>query len=213
MGSAPAHAPAPGGAELLAVDIALLLPDEVSARAEAINQTLWLRQPDGLRLDDTHLPHLTLAQQFVRRENLQALAGRIDDVLRGRPALRLCVSAVAQSAATICLIVDLTPALEDLHETLMDVVAPLDEPAGGAEAFYLEGEEARPRDVQWVTHFRSRSGYARFAPHITVGHGRPPRSFEPFDFTARRVVLCHLGRYCTCRRILEEWWLGDVTGP
>jgi hypothetical protein len=28
---------------------------------------------------------------------------------------------------------------------------------------------------------------------------------DPFDFVADHLAVCHLGRHCTCRRILGEW--------
>lgn len=189
------------------MDIALLLPDEARAQAEAVNRALRLTRPDTLHLDDMHFAHVTLLQQFVRYENLPALAVRIETVLRGRSALTLAVTGAGRTDETVVLLVERTPALLELHTELMDACASLEEPNGDETAFYDPDEPPRDRDVAWVRHFRTEAAYGRFWPHITVGHGDPPAGVAPFTFTADRVALCHLGRFCTCRVVLRDWRL------
>lgn len=196
--------------DLLAVDIALLLPDAVSARVEEVNRALWLARPETLRLDETHLPHVTLVQQFIRYEHLAALAVRIDTVVRQRGALALTVTGADTRGETVLLLIEPTPPLVALHEELMDACASLEEPDGDEDAFYAPDEPARPGDVAWVRQFRTEAAYGRFVPHITVGHGDAPSDIEPFTFTTDRLALCHLGRFCTCRVLLREWRLGSA---
>ena len=98
------------------------------------------------------------------------------------------------------------PALQHLHERLMDTLAPQEVP-GGAAAFQQHDTPPRDADVAWVTRFRADSSQARFDPHITVGIGPTPVTIAPFDFTAREIAVCHLGRFCTCRDRLDHWTL------
>ena len=63
----------------------------------------------------------------------------------------------------------------------------------------------------WVTGYRLKSSFHHFEPHITLGHGSAdpgavPR-IEPFTFDADTVAVCHLGRHCTCRKVLRSWTL------
>lgn len=200
---------------LFAADVALLLPDPVQARAQAINSLLLRERPDGFRFDNTHLPHLTLAQLFLRRSNLPALIERVDAVVRGRPPLRLQVTGFGGTPPVVHFAIEPAPELQRLHQTLMDDLRELEEPGGAAEAFYSDApsraksraESPRDRDVDWVRNFRSHAGYRNFEPHITLGIGTPPAFPGAFDFTADRVALCHLGRFCTCRRVIKEWSL------
>jgi hypothetical protein len=74
---------------------------------------------------------------------------------------------------------------------------------GDAAAFF--GKDARERDVLWVREFRRNSSLERFRPHITLGHAARPPAIEPFEFTPTRIAVCHLGRFCTCRRIIRTW--------
>lgn len=196
------------GRDLVAIDVALLLPDWVNERVRAVNAALLAQRPDGFRFDATHLPHITLAQLFARQDSLPALIERIDPILRDTPPLLLRVIGVGSGGTTAHFAVEPPPDLQKLHEAILGAVQSLEETGGGAEAFYSEGEPARENDVAWVSQFRSHSRYARFSPHVTLGAGPPPEFREPFEFTAERAALCHLGRFCTCRIVLQEWWLG-----
>jgi len=60
----------------------------------------------------------------------------------------------------------------------------------------------------WVTGFRLKSAFGAFTPHITLGHGEHLPEIEPFEFEATTIAACHLGRFCTCRKVLREWRLG-----
>ena len=53
---------------LIALDIALLPPADVRARAIDISAALPAAESHGLRLDDEHIPHITLTQQFIRAD-------------------------------------------------------------------------------------------------------------------------------------------------
>lgn len=201
--------------DLIAIDIAILPPDEVAARAQAVNQALLAQagDPNGLRLDDTHLAHVTLVQLFIRKSNLSAMLDRVSDVLRGQAPIALRVPGVEARDGVVHLAIEPTPKLQRLHEALMDSVAPFEAAAGGPEAFYEIGDApARQKDIDWVTHYRRRSSYARFEPHITLGHGALPAPIAPFEFIATRVAACQLGRFCTCRLVVRDWMLGGGRG-
>jgi hypothetical protein len=62
-------------------------------------------------------------------------------------------------------------------------------------------------DVIWVSGFRLKAAFGEFTPHVTLGHGKEPPAIEPFAFDATTVAACHLGRFCTCRRVLANWTL------
>jgi hypothetical protein len=103
------------------------------------------------------------------------------------------------------MMVERTPALVRLHEGLLRATQSFERGGGTGSAFFAG--EARERDVQWVREFRRESSFERFTPHITLGHAASPPHVEPTDAVAVRVAVCHLGRFCTCRRIIREWEL------
>ena len=193
-------------AELLALDIAILPPPDVSERAVRLSAALPEDQSQGLRLDAGRLPHITLTQQFVRRDAFDGIFERVAEVLRGQPPIPINVSEGGKGGSAVWMAVERTPAIFRLHERLMEGLRDFEQPGGGPAAF-LDGD-ARDGDVAWVVNYRLKSSFDFYTPHITLGHaGEPPR-VEPFTFEATTVAACHLGRFCSCRRVLRRWEMG-----
>jgi hypothetical protein len=195
--------------KLLAVDVAILPPPDVTQRAIALSASLPAEGSQGLRLDAEHLPHVTLMQLFVRAGELDMAFERITDVVRDRPPLRLVVTGGGQSNHTVWMTVQRTPDLLALHERLMEELRGVERQSGSPTAFF-EGD-ARVGDVMWVTGYRLASSLEQYTPHITLGHADAPPDIEPFAFDASTVAACHLGRFCSCRRVLRQWTLDRPT--
>ena len=193
----------------LAIDVALLLPERVAAFAVALNRRLSGDRQGDLRLDENHLPHITLAQQFVARQRLPELLTTAAAIAGTERPLGLHVEGVITQGTSLTLAVGHSAPLQRLHESLMAALAEFEEAAGDESSFLSGGEEIRPGDVDWVAHYRRRSSFGRYQPHITIGHGDLEGPVEPLDFVAERLAVCHLGRRCTCRAVLAEWRLGQ----
>jgi hypothetical protein len=192
---------------LIAVDVAILPPADVSAQAIACNLELPAAAFRGLCLDADHLPHVTLTQQFIRDDRLDVALAAIDSVLAGQPPVRVVVRGGARGGHTVWMAIERTPPLVSLHEQLMEVLMDLEERDGTRAAF---ADDARDADVAWVSGFRNNSSFARFLPHITLGHSQEPPVIAPFAFEATAVAACHLGRFCTCQRVLRSWTLVET---
>ena len=194
-----------------AIDIAILPPPDVSERAVALSAALPFSAPlppaesQGLRLGPQFLPHITLTQQFVSREALDAVIAQVDHVLRDHEPLSLRVTGGGKGSNSVWMAIERTPALVSLHERLLHAIEAFEVRTGDASAFV--NEDARDRDVRWVREFRRESSFARFTPHITLGHASEPPLVEPVEFVATTIAVCHLGRFCTCRRIIRAWEL------
>jgi 2'-5' RNA ligase len=189
---------------LLALDVALLLPPDAREQAVRLSQALTpAAAKAGLRLDADHLPHITLTQQFVRADEIDAVLERIDETLRGQPPLAVRVTGGGKDGSSVWMAVERTAGIDLLHERLMESLRGLERPAGTAAAFF-EGD-ARLADVAWVTSYRLQSSLGAFKPHVTLGHAAKPPAITPFEFQATTVAACHLGRFCSCRRVLRSW--------
>lgn len=191
--------------ELIALNVALLPPPDVTAKAVALSASLPETEPQPLRLDHEHLPHVTLMQLFARVNELDQVFSRVGDTLHGVAPLVLRATGGGQGTNTIWIAVDKTAPLVELHERLMEALRGLERPDGGTGAFF--GDDVRIRDVLWVTGYRLKSSFHHFEPHITLGHGSAPPEIAPFTFDADTVAVCHLGRHCTCRKVLRSWAL------
>jgi len=190
---------------VLALDVAILPPPEVADRAIRLSEALPPPESHGLTLDAERLPHITLTQQFVQVEELDAIYERVDEVLRGHPPVSLTVTGGGRGGSAVWMQVEKSPALVELHGRLMETLRGFEQ-AGGTAAAFVDAD-ARIGDVVWVTGYRLKSALHAYTPHITLGHAKRPPDVEPFTFEATTVAACHLGRFCSCRRVLRRWEL------
>jgi 2'-5' RNA ligase len=188
---------------VIAIDVALLLPADVAERTVALNRALPPDEGQGLVLDATHLPHVTLAQLFVAMERLDTALDRIGEITRNQGSLRLRVTGGTRGASSVWMGIERDAHIVTLHERLMATLGAFEERRGSALAF--DGPDARPADVAWVTGFRGTASFERFQPHITLGHASTPPAIVPFEFETRTLAACRLGRFCTCRTVLRTW--------
>jgi 2'-5' RNA ligase len=197
--------------KLVALDVAILPPPDVMARAIAYSAALPGEGSELLRLDAQHLPHITLTQHFVKYDELDGAYAEIDELLERQRPLHITVTGGGQSAHTLWMTVERTPPLLALHERLMQALKGLERTGGDAHAFFDGG--GRVGDVHWVAAFRQNSSFGAFTPHITLGHGVRPPAVEPIAFRATAIAACHLGRFCACRRVLRAWELKTGNEP
>ncbi len=190
---------------LVALDVAILLPPAVAARAIEVSAALPERESAGLRLGGDVLPHVTLTQQFVPASDLDLVLDRVAATLAGVGPLHLTVAGPGRGRSSVWMAIAPTPELNECHQRLMDALHPFERQDGTTEAFL--GGDARPGDVEWVTSFRRTSSYAAFRPHVTLGHARELPDVETLTFDAAIVAACQLGKFCTCRRVLRQWEL------
>jgi 2'-5' RNA ligase len=196
---------------LLALDVALLLPPDARERAMRLSSGLGepaSPKPEakaGFRLDADHHPHITLTQQFVRVDEVDAALERIDETVRGQRPITVRVTGSDRGHSSVWMAVERTDAIASLHERIMEALRGLERPGGTAAAFF-EGD-ARVGDVAWVTGYRLKSSLSEYSPHVTLGYAADPPVIEPFTFEATTVAACHLGRFCSCRRVLRSWEL------
>jgi len=189
-----------------AIDIAILPPADVSARAIELSAALPADESQGLLLGVDRLPHITLTQQFVPFESLDPLLAQLDRLVRNHEPVPLRVTGGGKGTSglsSVWMTIERTPALANLHAQLLQAAEPFEVATGDASAFF--GGDARARDVRWVSEFRRESSFDRFTPHITLGHASESPTVEPMEFVGTTIAVCHLGRFCACQRIIRAW--------
>jgi len=193
---------------LTALDVALVLPPALIDALTSLNASL-LPAPDGFHFDATHVPHLTLVQQFSPLEALQDIADDITTTAQHTAPLQLTTGRLSKGETAVVLTVEHTQALHDLHHCLMERLEKFDRPSGDTTGFVntSPGGSARTRDVAWVRKFRRNASYDAFTPHITLGVGHLDQPSSVRNFTATHLGLYQLGRFCTCRRLLQSFTL------
>ena len=86
--------------KLVAVDVAILPPPDITARAIALSAALPAEESEGPRLDAERLPHITLTQQFIRAEELDAAFERIDGIVSSMRPIRIVATGAGNSGHT-----------------------------------------------------------------------------------------------------------------
>ncbi len=193
---------------VVALDVAVLLPPPFRQHLVRLNAGLT-PPPGGFHFDDTHLPHVSLVQQFVPLDTLDGVIEETENVLHRVAPLELLTRDCRAGRTTSAIRLADTQPLTRLHTHLLDRLRRFETAHGDPSAFVSGEDEEEPRaaDVRWVRRFREAAAYDDFDPHITVGVGAVSAWSGPSHCVATKIALCHLGRFCTCRRVLAEWTL------
>ena len=197
---------------IIAVDVALLLPRIFRQEAISLNRTLT-NPPEGFHFNDTHLPHLTLIQQFVATDHLDAFSRVVEQLALSTERCSLEASEICTSGSCTIWQIEPTVQLVKLHRHLMQTLLPFDAKNGSPASFVSSGAPPRPTDLDWVAQYRDRAAYDHFNPHVTLGVGSLPyhRTPRTTRFMADQLAICQLGRFCTCREIIADWSLTPST--
>ena len=207
--------------DLTAID-SLIDPDPAAlARAREVNARLLESMP-GWVLDETHMPHITTLQRYVRTADL----GKVYDAVAATIAAT-DLAALSYTAERIThadwgfpgygptvLLVDVDEHVLAFQAALSAAIAPYVEAGGTAAAFVADaGEVISPTIIDWVeAYVPNQIGEGRYTPHITVGvakfddleviEGEP---FEAFRVHPASVSVYHLGNNGTARALLKTW--------
>jgi hypothetical protein len=212
--------------EVLAVNV-LLEPDEAASElARALNALLLRRAPMGFAFDETHLPHATLLQRYVRRADLDAVVETVGAAVAGTTsaALRLRARGLGGGEfgtppGTVLASVEFEPqpAVRTLHDAVLRAVTPLAAGGGTAAAFFTLPGEPQPNapTVTYVEEFVPLHSGEHYTPHLSVGVATENAVTELGDHPLvaaevrpSAVCVAQLGNLGTARLVLRRWPLG-----
>jgi hypothetical protein len=194
----------------IAADVVLLPSEKVARTAIRLNRSLLESGGGGFALGGAGgLPHVSLAMGCVAAEELPLLEGLLEEIASVHPPVDLLFEGVHVATNAVgepvsSLKIAPTPGLQSLHEAVMRRIAPHVARDATAEAF--DGfPDVKPSSVLWVNRYADAAAFAFFSPHVTLGIGTLDAAAPfPARDAAERLALCHLGNYCTCRKILFE---------
>jgi hypothetical protein len=209
--------------ELTAIDI-LIDPDEAAMkRAREVNARLLesVPLPRGWALDETHQPHITTLQRYVRTDDLDELYDAVAKTVAATDLASLSYTATKithadwgfPGIAPTVLMVETDAAVLDFQAELLAAIDPFVESGGTAAAFVADpGEAISPTIVDWVEKFvPDQVGAGKYFPHLTVGVATfddlkaiEAEPFEPFAVRPARVAVYHLGNNGTARGLLKS---------
>ena len=206
-----------------AIDI-LLDPDATMMKsAQAANARLRKNFPAGFALDESHQPHVTCLQRYVRTADLANIYEAVGNVLAGeRPGawkLKACKYYYLpwKEIGLAGIVIEPTNDLIAFQQKLIDAVAPFTERAGTAAAFVStkDDPDINQPTIDYVAGYVPNQTGTKFNPHVSIGIASQDylkkmldETFEAFTFSPAGLAVYHLGNMGTARSRLMSWDLG-----
>jgi phosphoglycolate phosphatase-like HAD superfamily hydrolase len=205
-----------------AIDI-LLEPDSTMTKnAEAANARLRESFPAGFALDETHQPHISCLQRYVRTADLAKVYEAVGKVLAEEnptgwklKAYKYCYLPW-KNIGLAGIVIEPTDDLIRFQQNLTDAVAPFTEQTGTAEAFVTtkDDPEINQPTIDYVAGFVPNQTGEKFNPHVSVGIASQDylkrmlaEKYEAFTFSLVGVSVYQLGNMGTARKKLKSWEL------
>ncbi len=207
--------------DIVAVDI-LLQPDAVMLEHAAANNARLLSvYPKGFALDETHTPHITMLQCFVRKADLTSLYAAEEKVLAAAhvnamklEASKLYYIAAGGGLGVAGIVAQATPELRKLQADIIAAAAPFNLRAGPIGAFTAahDNPAVDAALIDYVSKFEQIGAGEHFNPHVSTGNAPTAyldqmmaEPFEPFTFSPAGAAVYQLGPFGTAAKKLVQW--------
>ncbi len=179
--------------------------------------------PAGFALDETHVPHVTMLQRYVRHDDLDRVFAAVEGVIAANDVAALRLQAVAfvggelgtpPGTALASIVIEPMPALTALHQAIVEAVGPFGRSGGTAAAFVTTADEpgVNRATIAYVEGFVPSRAGELYDPHMTVGVGRQDvvkgleaAPFDGFEFSLGAVSVYRLGNLGAARTVLKSW--------
>jgi hypothetical protein len=201
-----------------AIDIALEPDATMVQHAKDANARLLKSFPQGFALDETHHPHISMLQQFVRTDDLDKVFAAADAVMGKEKPKAWTLKAFkyyyipSPPIGLAGIVVEPTEDLHRLQDALITGVEPYTVKTGTPAAFFSEegGRDIQEFLIEYVANFTTIAAGKRFNPHVTIGVGTEAylnamlaQPFPSFTFSAAGASVYQLGSFGTARKELK----------
>jgi 2'-5' RNA ligase len=201
-----------------AIDIALEPDATMVQHAMAANARLRKSFPKGFALDETHHPHISMLQQFVRTDDLDKVFAAANAVMAKEKPTAWTLKAIkyyyipSPPIGLAGIVVEPTEDLHRLQDELITAVAPYTVKTGTPAAFFSDegGRDIQKFLISYVANFVKDAADKRFNPHVTIGVGTEAylnkmlaEPFASFTFSPAGASVYQLGSFGTARKELR----------
>jgi 2'-5' RNA ligase len=199
----------------IAIDVVLLPPPRIEELAIGISRELadhTIATPVVLNTEDC-LPHISLGMGAVNLRQLGIIDQELDELTAASLPLNLEVERLAvvrtHTGETVSgFDIRCTEDLQLLHEWVITLISQFGVGEVTRDMVYAEkDEEIVEFTTSYIAGYERNSSFLNYSPHITLGYGDAGDACKeiclPLPFAASRLAICHLGNYCTCRRIIS----------
>lgn len=202
------------GVTRFAVDFVILPPEHVADTAISLNKQVCNKSYIALDKDQC-LPHVSLLMGCLRLDQIRQAELILKAIASHHNVMSLRVPDIrtVNTSAGDIMTLNIEPhnGLQTLHESLVDAFTSLLAKNANDDDVFGDSPVA-PSTLDWINNYISDSCVENFWPHITVGYVKENTvvgDIKPFTFAASRIAICHLGNYCTCKKVLTEIRLAE----
>ncbi len=204
-----------------ALNIVLLPDEQTSNLTRVLSRQLATRFNTEFRLDEEHLPHITVYQGYYPDRNLPQLKNGLLAFAAQQRFIEVSMRGFQIWGNTIvfwnC---DRTPHLQTLHDGTLVIANPLREGLVPPNAAILTGLSNEDKDNLAKT--GGVLNGPKYHPHVTISKLKDPNhglnalgviegmSPQTMSFTADRLYLSTLSDHGTVSAIIEEFKFGEV---
>jgi hypothetical protein len=205
-----------------AIDIVLEPDGTMIKAAVAANARLLKVFPKGFALGETHVPHISTLQRYVKTTDLDKVYEAVGTVLAEEHPAGWKLKAYKYfylpwtGLGLAGIVIEPTEALIRYQRKLIDAVTPFTVKTGTAAAFVTtpEAPDINQPTIDYVTNYVPNETGQQFNPHVTIGlasqeylQAMLDEPFEAFTFSPVGVSVYHLGNFGTARKQLKSWEL------
>ena len=170
----------------------------------------------------THHPHISLLQQFVRADDLDKVFAAADAVMAKEKPGSWTLKAFkyyyipSPPLGLAGIVVEPTEDLHRLQDELIKAVEPYTVKTGTPASFFSEdgGRDIQEFLISYVANFVTDAAGKRFNPHVTIGVGTEAylnkmlaEPFPTFTFSLAGASVYQLGSFGTARKELKALML------
>jgi len=194
----------------IAIDVVLLPSKEMTNKTIEINKELLKTYEKKIILDkEKCLPHISLCMGCIEENKIQEIKTTIDKIARefsqfNLQAVNLKAHIIPTGKKVSGFDIENNKELQRLHETIIkrlwnylsyDVEI----------SMLFNPTEVEEVSLYWIKNYAKKyDNSSLFHPHITIGFGETNKVRLPINFTASKIVLCQLGNYCTCKKVIHS---------
>ncbi len=205
---------------LTAIDT-LLDPDQTMVqKAIAANARLRQSFPEGFALDETHQPHISTLQRYVRTSDLDKVYDAVTRILDDERPATWKLTAYKyyfipwKDIGLAGIVIRPTDDLRRFQQKLIEGIAPFTAKTGTAAAFVRTKEDPiiNQPTIDYVAQYVPAASGAKFNPHVTIRVASQgflkkllTEKFDAFTFSPEGVSVFHLGNFGTAREKLKSW--------
>lgn len=205
----------PKNNSIIAIDVLLIPSEKMQTQSLQLNEIIHSKNPETIKLDKNHVPHITLIQCFINEKELPKVNKLLDGLYQTIAQDSLYAESLYyeedKENSFAMIRIKNTPTLLAIHTKVIELLKPYIVKNGSAASFVQnpDGTPIAESTLNYVPLFVERYSYEHFDPHISLGVAQTElldsldkNLFEPIYFRAKSLCVYQLGDHGTAQKQL-----------